>query len=98
MNLKKYILSLSLFNVLSIISLEASPVITPEMKKKAEIAIQSCEKSYQNTKQLRAKFDQIKKPGLFSSQKKKDAYKNLEVNKKIFDTRFSEFTRFTRHC
>lgn len=95
MVLRKYFIASALLFSASSISLQASDAITPEMRKNAEAAIQSCENTYQNTKQLRSKFDKVKKPGPFSSKKTKDAYKNLTVNKKAFDIQFSEFTRFT---
>lgn len=79
----------------SSMALEMSSAITSDMKANAEKAIKSCEQSYQNTKKLRNKFDDVKKPGLLSSQKKEVAYKNLEANRKAFDLQFSDFTRFT---
>jgi hypothetical protein len=102
MILRNYLAASALLILISGISVEASsvitpPAITPEMKKNAETAIKYCERAYENTKKLRNKFDQLKKPGSFSSQKKKDTYENLNVNKRAFDIQLSEFTRFTNN-
>ena len=69
--------------------------ITPAMRSGAEQVIQSCEKSYQNTKDQRIRLSNLKKPTLLSSKKKKELYKNKELNLKVFDIRFGEFTRLT---
>ena len=81
--------------LLSSSMLIAASEITPAMRNNAEKVIKSCEKTYQNVKNLRARFDKVKKPTIFTSRKKKDLYKNLEVNKKVYDLRFAEFANFT---
>ncbi|AIL12398.1 hypothetical protein IM40_00885 [Candidatus Paracaedimonas acanthamoebae] len=70
-------------------------VVSPEMRKKAEEAIASCERSYQNVKEQGKRLDNIKKPRLIDSQKAKKAYKNKEVYKKVFNLRFAQFAEFT---
>lgn len=69
--------------------------ISPEMKKKAEEVIASCEKTYQNVKAQGQRIDNIKKPTLSSSKKTKENYKNKETYKKVFNLRFAEFAKFT---
>lgn len=69
--------------------------VTPEMRANAEKAIKSCEESYKNTKDQRIRFNNIKKPSLFSSSKTKKIYKEKDLNLKTFDIQFSDFTRFT---
>ena len=95
MNLNKQLLVLSLIFIATSIPLQANDVVTQEMKNGIENVIKSCEQSYQNTKALRSKFDEVKKPGRFSSTKTKTAYKNLAINKKAYDIQFAEFTKFT---
>lgn len=95
MNLNKHLMALSLIFLATSISLQANDIVTQEMKNGTENVIKSCEQSYQNTKALRNKFDEVKKPGPFSSSKTKTAYKNLAINKKAFDIQFAEFTKFT---
>src|SRR5690606_22732222 len=73
----------------------AAGEITPEMRSSAEQAIQSCEKSYQNTKDQRIRLSNLKKPNLLSPKKQKDLYKNKDLNLKAFDIQFAEFTQFT---
>lgn len=75
--------------------LGASAPITPEMKAGLETVIKSCESAYNNTKNLITRFDQVKKPSLFSSLKTKKIYKELPVNKKAFTMRMEEFSRLT---
>jgi len=71
-----------------------SPV-TPEMRSNAEKAIQTCEQTYKNTQQLKARFDKVKKPTIFSSKKAKMIYQNLPLNKKTFEMQMAEFSNFT---
>ncbi|NCP62511.1 MAG: hypothetical protein GW748_04290 [Alphaproteobacteria bacterium] len=73
----------------------AAGEITPEMRAGAEEVIQSCEKSYQNTKDQRVRLSNLKKPTFLSSKKKKELYKNKELNLKVFDIQFGEFTIIT---
>lgn len=75
--------------------LGASTTVTPEMKAGAETVIKSCETSYNNTKNLITRFDQVKKPSFLSSSKTKKIYKDLPVSKKAFSMRMEEFSRFT---
>jgi hypothetical protein len=69
--------------------------ISPAMKINAEEAIASCEKTYQNVKVQGQRIDNIKKPSLFGSKASKNAYKEKEKYKKVFNLRFAEFTKFS---
>lgn len=65
------------------------------MRKSAENNIKSCEQTYLNVKALKSRLDTMKKPGIFASKAQKNAYANKDLYKKVFDSRFEEFTRFT---
>lgn len=69
--------------------------VTLEMRKKSEEVISSCEKNYQNTKEQGKRLDNIKKSNFLSSKKSKEAYKNKEAYKAVFNLRLAEFTKFT---
>lgn len=91
---RKIILHSLLLTFAMTVPLSAS-AITPEMRSNAEKVIEACETSYQNVLALRKKFDEIKKPSLLSSAKTKKIYKEMPLNKKVFEKRFEEFTNFT---
>jgi hypothetical protein len=81
--------------VLSYSTLTSAADITPAMKAKAEEAIKSCEKTYLNVKIQGQRFDTMKKPSLVASKTAKEAYKNKELYKQVFNQRFAEFATFT---
>ena len=96
--MKKVFLTIPLLIALSSQMISAADV-TPAMRARAEKAIQSCEKSYQDTKNQRDRLNNVKKPNIFASKKMKMDYENLlnrlPLNLKTFDINFSEFTKFT---
>lgn len=91
----KFFLIVSSAYALNGLTATASTQVTPELKAKVEASIKSCEQSYENTTNLKARFDKIKKPGLIASSKAKLAYKNLDLNKATFDSLLQDFTKFT---
>lgn len=109
-HLKINILSLTLFTLYAtqaiaavtsnqpsarIIEIKPTMGIPPEMKADLESAIQTCEKQYEDVKNLKDRIDEVQKPNAQASNAEKDRYKNLDQYKRYFEGQFGQFAEFT---